>query len=240
MSLSQDVLAFLTWLDETGDVFVLDHLKTAYGAIDETSPAERSENQKTLAIMQHAIAQVVESRMAPVTDSRDRLESFLEAIGEFTDSDPLDAHFTLLALSHVPGSVNRWRKLRKLRLHSAPSVRVSAYFRQATTSYLCGLFDAVAILSRSVIQFSLEERIPANTPELQMIKQVRKDLLYRLIELGYKKGLINLALRQAAHDVRERGNDASHESACTEEQALAVIKDTRRVLVALYTGIKSA
>lgn len=241
MSLSQDVLAFLNHLDNNGDIFELDFLRGAYDTIRDTDPSERLENPKMQAIMQHAMAQVVESRMSPVTDSRAHLESFLEAIRDITGADPLNAYFTVLALSQVPGYVERWRSLRRLHLHSAPERRVATYFAQATKAYLFGLFDAVAILSRSVIQFSLEERLSPWMPELQLIKRARKDYLCRLVELAYAKGLLNVALKRAAHDVRDWGNDASHEKPCDDPaRALEAIKSTRRVLVGLYTGIKTA
>jgi len=109
-------------------------------------------------VIRHVATGFIRARTAPVLDSKADLERFLEDVSRLTGDDPLDDYFTRMLLEQIPHFVERSKNLGELVVGGLPSPRVTSYFKQATSCYIYGLYDAVAVLSRAVIEFSLEER----------------------------------------------------------------------------------
>jgi hypothetical protein len=238
MALSVDLVALLAWLDEAGYPFDLEYLKNMTEPVDDLSHDERAKNTRFAQSIRKATSQIEEERTRPVTTTRSGLERMLNDLRNITGGDPLDAYFTWRSLHQVPEYVGRWKQLRKVHVQTVPENRVNTYFAQAATCYIHGLFDAVAILSRSVLQFALEEALSHHRGHVHLLKSIKKDYLLNLITLAREKGVITPALAGIAHDIRKRGNGASHEQPCSEAQALRAIKNVRGILLHVYGGAK--
>jgi hypothetical protein len=114
-----------------------------------------------------------------------------------------------------------------------PGKKVANYYRQATNCYLFGLYDAVAILSRSVLQFSLEDVLKEN--KLLMFPQETKGYIENLIFRAEKIGILKKEHIPLAHSIRKIGNKAVHVTATDETTARQVIKNTGVVISQIYS-----
>jgi hypothetical protein len=113
---------------------------------------------------------------------------------------------------------------------------VSRLMGEATRAYLFKLNRSCVSLCRALLEAALKERVD-RTELLQAMLQDR---------FGKKQGrlecLINLGMRslgrdvlEKAHRIRMAGNDAMHDTEPSDDQAWAVLLDTREVLERLLT-----
>ncbi|MBI3300823.1 MAG: DUF4145 domain-containing protein, partial [Deltaproteobacteria bacterium] len=201
-------------------------LKELGGLSDE----ERDELRRFKQGVTNIASSVVKAKTWPTTDFTADLPAFLDKISRLTGDDPLDSCLTRLALKEIPDAVVRLKKLQSLHVRTMPENRVKNYFQQASSCYICGIYDAVAVLSRSLIQFALEEAFKARNGS------VRLDL-EDLINFAERTGILESNLAGRAHSVRKIGNDAAHENHTDEPAARKAITDTVQVLTHIYTNI---
>ena len=191
----------------------------------------RDEAQRT-EWLQKLTSKLAELKLRPVIEFN---EEMLEALEMIADDDTLDEEFTVAALLQVPTMVERWRKLRALKVVLLPNEQVTNYLRQATTCYLYGLSTAAAVLCRAVLEFALDEALASKGGVLLASSGSEpKDRLKNLINWARTTRLLTDILRDKAHSVRKRGNSAVHDGTCPETAALALLKDTGEILRHLY------
>ncbi len=115
-----------------------------------------------------------------------------------------------------------------------PDEKVTNYLRQATTCYLYGLPDAVAILCRATLQYALEEAFELREM-LQNLREINgMAYLEKLIDLAEHKGIITPELTTQAHDIRKVGNNSVHESSCSQTKARSTLQNTGEILMHIY------
>lgn len=236
MALSQEILHLLDALVERKlDIyFAIDAVEAAdvfSGMPDLSERKELRKKEQASRKWRHALADL---KLRPLRDPGE------EVLAEFVDDEELDAHFTVYALAEIPRIADRWAKLRTVRVDLLPGENVTGYLRQASTCYLYGLFDATAILARTLLQFALEEAF-STAGGLSLSDVDRKDYLKNLIDLAGKTRLVGTfrilspGLLGKAHNIRELANRSAHQTSCSESAAFVAIRDTAEILTYIYS-----
>lgn len=232
MAISKELLKLLDRVDECGLPFETDALfemcPEFFGATDDT-PEERAEYRRLSAFIRDLAARAVESRWEPGKELGPNTEELLKAVVAVTGDDPLETYFTRIGLAAAPNLVKRSRRLEAVGLKGDPGRRVSRYFYQAASCYLYGFYDAVAVLSRAVVEAALEDRVEYSASATQG-NQDRRGYLERLINWARTTGILDDETSSTAHSVRLLGNKAIHEEPVNELEARRAITDAVRVL----------
>ena len=170
------------------------------------------------------------ARTRPVSDIKPVLEDLFRTIPEL--GDPLLEKFlTKQALEGVSAHLKRLKELSALDLEVCPDDRVQIYYQQASICYLHGLYDAVAILSRSVLQFALEEAFQSRDA---LLPSSEGENLRKLVDWALACGVLSDELATISHNIRKNGNEAVHKGSCSQADARIRIKETAEVLKAIY------
>lgn len=238
MALSQQILQLLDSLTERG----LD-LDWAIFAAEEfphdLTDVQREEFRQNEEAGRAISRWIAEAKLKPTRAISD--EEIL-LLAEVVDSG-LDAHFAISALGAIPRLVRRWRRLQTIRVILLPGEKVTRYLAQATTCYLYGFFEASTIVSRSLLQFALEEAFG----ELGGVGAIqstpgRGDYLKNLIDLAGKTRLapgtmiLPDTLAGRAHAIRRVGNKCAHQESCSGAEALQVLRNAADILKHIYGG----
>ena len=119
---------------------------------------------------------------------------------------------------------------RLLKQSVEPSNMVKRYVNEAMRCYIYGHFLASLLVCRAAIEASLEDRLPATE-----VQNIKGDKLMTLIDLAWKKGLLDDALLKWTHEVRKLANDAAHlERLVREDECRLSLQKTRGILEHLY------
>ena len=150
-------------------------------------------------------------------------------LGKIFSHDATDHYFSRRLLSEVSAMVDRWRQLRAVSVALLPGDKVAGYLREAINCYVQGFPVSAAILCRAILEFTLQERLAG----LGGLKGDHPDLEGLIRLAGWAKLLSAEGLGNADR-VRVRGNSALHKAACTDQEALTQIQETREILLQLY------
>ena len=119
---------------------------------------------------------------------------------------------------------------RLLKQSVEPSDMVKRYVNEAMRCYIYGHFLASLLVCRAAIEAGLENRLPETE-----VRNIEKDKLMTLIDRARKKGLLDDALQQWAHEVRKLANAAAHpKRSVSEDECRLSLQKTRGVLEYLY------
>jgi hypothetical protein len=141
----------------------------------------------------------------------------------------LDDFYTRDFLKKARKMVDRTMQLAVMVPRATPDPGVNIYLREATRSYIAGLWKSSVALSRTTLEFALKQRMqeegfPPNGD------------LNEIIKAAYRCRVLDHGLSEMAHDVRLKGNDVVHGSAADKELAWHLLTSTRGVLSYLYSG----
>jgi len=247
MELSKEILSFLHWLDSNKLTFDSEYIQDMLIDLEEK---EKDGLERYIAIrlmIRKIISKYFKSKSAPIIESVEELKELLsdisgidelgELIDEFSeaaDEDYLNTYFTEKSLSEVPKYVNRLRKLSTLKVGRAPGKKVENYFRQATNCYIYGLYDAVATLSRTVLQFTLEEALKKK--KCIILPVGNEGYIERLISIAEMALILNRENALLANNIRKIGNKAIHNNSTNEIEACQVIQDTAIIISKIYSN----
>lgn len=247
MELSKEILSFLHWLDSNKLTFDSEYIQ---GMLIDLEEKEKDGLERYIAIrlmIRKIISKYFKSKSAPIIESVEELKELLsdisgidelgELIDEFSeaaDEDYLNTYFTEKSLSEVPKCVNRLRKLSTLKVVRAPGKKVENYFRQATNCYIYGLYDAVATLSRTVLQFTLEEALKKK--KCIIFPVGNEGYIERLISISEMALILNRENALLANNIRKIGNKAIHNNSTNGIEACQVIQDTAIIISKIYSN----
>ena len=142
--------------------------------------------------------------------------------------DPFYNEFYCKAfLEKIPKMAERTRTLPTLRTKTPVDRATNLYLREATRSYILGIWDAAVALSRATVEEALEVRLKQTIPGL-------KGGLDELLKLAERFGVLDREQLSAAGRVQRRGNMVLHTKPATEEDARSAIVDVRSVVTYLY------
>jgi len=142
-----------------------------------------------------------------------------------------DEHYSKALLERIQGMALRTDAVPVLRTREPICRGASLYLREATRSYILGLWDAAVALSRAALEEALEDRIRKLLGPMSGLDE--------LIKAADRKRLIHRDAVSAAQRLQRLGNIVLHERQGTEDEALASVRDIRVVLRHLY-GLGSA
>jgi hypothetical protein len=233
MELSKEILKFLDLLYSKCLYFDADFLKDMIIDLDEPEDEDLREHIRLRLIKRKVVSKFVKSRSSPMIESVEEIEKLLAEFSQIADEDLLNEFLTERSLNEIPRYAERLRKLISLRVGKPPGKKVENYYRQATNCYMFGLYDAVAILSPSILQFSLEEALKEKV--LPLFPQETKGYLESLIDRAKKVGILKNEHLPLAHTIRKVGNKAVHVNSTDEATARKVIKDTGMVVSQIYS-----
>jgi hypothetical protein len=148
-------------------------------------------------------------------------------------NDLLRAAFALEMLELVEPAVERARHLRECVVGTASSEEADRYLDEATRCYFLGLFTACAVMSRSVLEEAIKQKLPAG-----LARQVRTR--YRsAATLGNLLHEVNNNLQLTgidgdfpalANKVNDVGKKAVHQGLLSEDEARECLQNARRAL----------
>lgn len=182
MVTSNELQAIINFINDAGTdmELVIAFLRDTYRE-DPTcfrflDPQQVKEGQR----IRNEFARCVWARQEPTRELREHL---IQLLVQHLGDDAINDCFTRIKLTLIPGVVKRWKRVRALNLVELPGPKVTAYLRQATTSYLRGLPTAAALLCRTSLQFALEEKL-ANLGGINLDNINRRDWLAKLVNLA--------------------------------------------------------
>lgn len=152
-----------------------------------------------------------------------------DIIREFAEMG-LDDCYCRSLLKQIPTMVSRALRLDPVLVNEYPKGPVNIYLREATRSYLLGLFIASVALSRSALEQALEEKVP------KLLQTDYKEKLQMLINAAGLAKLLQGDVLSFAHRARIAANKIVHGQACKESEAFDILITIRKVVGELYAS----
>ncbi len=142
----------------------------------------------------------------------------------------LDDCLSRLFLSEIPRMVSRALQLEPMLIKEISQIDENSYLREATRCYLYGLFNASVSLSRSALEQAFSNKVP------KLLQKVEGDNLLTLIKTAESSILKRRTeVCESAHRVRKTANLIVHGKACKGPEAFRVLKETRDIVLCLYS-----
>lgn len=142
----------------------------------------------------------------------------------------LDDFYTRDFLNKARKMVDRTMKLTAMVPRATPDPGVNIYLREATRSYIAGLWKSTVALSRTTLEVALRHRLKEGQGFVPT-----DDKFETVIEFAHMCRVIDHAHFAMAEEVRKNGNDVVHGSPADEPLAWRVLWSTRGVLDHLYS-----
>jgi hypothetical protein len=148
-------------------------------------------------------------------------------------NDLLRAAFALELLELVEPAVLRATHLRECVVAAPCSEEADRYLDEATRCYFFGLFTACAVMSRSVLEEAIKQKLPAtlarqvrtryrNTATLgNLLHEVNNNLLLTGIDADFPR---------LANQVNDAGKKAVHQGLLSEDEARECLQNARKAL----------
>ncbi|HUA99200.1 MAG TPA: hypothetical protein VMA34_12790 [Terracidiphilus sp.] len=148
-------------------------------------------------------------------------------------NDLLRAAFAFELLEMVEPAVTRATHLRECVVIASSSEDADRYLDEGTRCYLFGMFTACAVMSRSVLEEAVKQKLPA--PLARLVKTRYRNTA----TLGNLLHEVNNNLQMAGFDadfprianrVNDAGRKAVHQGAISEDEARDCLKNARAAL----------
>ena len=237
-SVSINLCFFLEFLDNSSLYYdkhlnkvIFDYL---YGLTKGITDEKKIEFMKDKEYVNSLTNVIVTSKTSPITVS---LRRFEEIEDEFLGNqnwieDLYNAYLTREILCEIPLFVERIKHLMPIQVDKMPNSKIINYFAQASWCYIYGLYDATAVLSRSLLEFTLEEFL--GSPDFSDIEK-EKGYLEKLIIMALRKNIISKEDKYIAHQIRKIGNKAVHKNSTTQMEASISIKNVVSLVTKVYS-----
>ena len=106
--------------------------------------------------------------------------------------------------------------------------------QEATRCYLFGLHRACVAVCRTALEDSLRQRVPPQTLMEEEISETGE--LLRLINAAARAQVLPAELRDIAHGIRKRANDALHKAERDVPDPWQLLLDTRTIVEKVHTS----
>lgn len=148
-------------------------------------------------------------------------------------NDLLRAAFAMELLQMVEPAVVRATYLRECVVAAASSEEADRYLDEATRCYFLGLFTACAVMSRSVLEEAVKQKLPTSITNLvrtryrnaatlgNLLHEVNNNLILTGIDPDFPR---------VANQVNDAGKKAVHQGLLSEDEARACLQDARLAL----------
>ena len=138
-----------------------------------------------------------------------------------------DECYTRQLLKRVPKMVARTMRLSQMLPRKMPSPATNMYLKEATRSYIFGLWQGCVALSRAAVEQGLREEA---TSKLIL----RNPKFHDLITAAIRMRLLDDEHAKMARQVEMAGNQVLHGKPSNEIQSLECLATARKVLLRLY------
>jgi hypothetical protein len=188
--------------------------------------------------MQHGFIQHARQRLTSLTrlqqaGSQTPVWQEIQRALDGNQNDLLRAAFALELLEMVEPAAFRATHLRECVVEASSSEDADRYLDEATRCYFYGLFTACAVMSRSVLEEAIKQKLPAsltrvmrtryhNTPTLgNLLHEVNNNLIMTGFDPEFPR---------VANKVNDVGRKAVHQGLLSEEEARICLQDARQAL----------
>ena len=233
---AKDIYSLLSWHVENErflDIdFIIENLKDA-AEFDDSTKEEKAEWHETHVLFSELMNKYLESIKTPNPFSTKLLCEMVRIITSSKGSMALEQYLIMKKINEVPGIASRAFYIKPLDVSNKPNYKIINYYEQCINCYINGLFDASAVLARSVLQYSLEEKL-AKHKIVNISGVTTKNYVESLIEISITNNILTDAIADKAHKVRKKGNIASHKRSISEHEAKLQIDLLGEVLESIY------
>jgi hypothetical protein len=203
--------------------------------LEDLPAEERRKAEETQRIAALIVAKLVQARTTLKPRNRQALELLDDMDRAFLERS-FDSYWTRTLLRAVPKIARRTAELAPLCVDVTPDKRVNVYLREASRSYVFGLWQASVASARAAIEVALS--------------QVLEDAIGRISERAMLSELVTLATQartgrvrildrahaEKARQVLRVGNGALHRRPVNSKEALDTLRKASDVLMHLYRG----
>jgi hypothetical protein len=156
------------------------------------------------------------------------LENLFATQNETILKNRFDECYTRQLLQEIPKMVTRTMRLSQMLPRKMPSRATNTYLKEATRSYIFGLWQGCIALSRAAVENGLRQEVtrdlkPGDNPKSQ-----------QLIATASRMQLLDYDHAQMAERVVTVGNRVLHGEPSNDKESFACLEDARKVLLRLY------
>ena len=120
-------------------------------------------------------------------------------------------------------------------VNDLPSREILERLEEAYECFQYGFYQACIAMCRSVLEYSLKERLKVLEVPLRVDYMRRGGELAAIIKQAEEIKLLSSGLARNAHEIRERGNSVLHRrSAATRDLCWNTLQKMRHILARLY------
>lgn len=181
--------------------------------------------------LERVAEELIEGRESFTNEYFEILEHALRNEPEITEGE-IDRVLTSSVLSGVRGMVIRVTNLSKLERVSIPSEQTAKYIKEAARSYIYGLYQGSAAMSRVALEQALKEMLGLQGIEdFIPFKKLRKE--------AFEKKILDDKTCQAASDIANDASKVIHHRPTDAAGSLAILDGSRGLIVQIYKGAES-
>lgn len=195
---------------------------------DEEDAQDFPEQDRLRRIFRKIADQILKSREGYTEGDWNALERIAIELDRDSIEEQLDEILTRRMLGDMKKMVKRFGNLSRLETMTAPSETTAIYLKEAVRTYVNGLPQASAAMSRAALEQALKEK-PGVQGKSVFIKF--QDLVTRAKD---HKILDSLAEKQA-RNAAEMANDVLHRNVTDSPGALNILIEVRGVLQHVYS-----
>jgi len=200
---------------------------------DYSDEKELNEWRKLNILFSNVTKEFIDYIKTPNPFSTKLLCNLVNKFAAIEGSVALEQYLIMKKLNEVPGIASRALLIKPLDVSVKPNAKIACYYEQCINCYINGLFDASAVLARSVLQYSLEE-ILKKIDIVNISGVTTKNYIETLINISINNGVLTSELADKAHKVRKKGNIASHKRSINEHEAKLQIDLLRELLENIF------
>lgn len=165
-------------------------------------------------------------------DLNERSVSLYNKIDRF-DGDQAQKYYLMEKYANLPHIVDRAKQIKPLYTRKRVPVSIKRKYREAILCYFDGRFDACCAICRSVVEIFLKALCEKKFGEK---RDYERESITELIDVCQKWHILRPAELTVIRRIKNTGNESVHSKILrSEQEALASIKDTQRLLRGVFS-----
>jgi len=178
--------------------------------LDEDESKEEVEAQQFDTFIKNLSEKYVEIIKAPSPFSTKIIFDLIGRMSAAYGSKVLEQCILIKKINEVPGIAERAMEIRPVVVRKRPNKNIYYYYEQCINCYINGLIEAASVMARSVLDYSLREKLRTNNKVAYITFVKGNDKLYYLIETCKDNNILTNDLYDIALKVKRKGDDAVH------------------------------
>ncbi len=191
------------------------------------SPSEA--DRRARFYLERIAEELIEGRERFTDERFEVLEHALRNEPEIAESE-IDRALIVALLSEMRQMVERVTNLSKLERVNIPSEQTARYVEEAARSYIHGLYQSSAAMSRVALEQALKEALGRQGVEdFSPFKRLKKE--------AKEKGILNEVTGAAAGDIAKLASQVIHHRPTDSEGSLKILDGSRGLIVQIYQAL---